>query len=512
VNGLVVGTFADADPNGTPGDYTTVIYWGDNTSSPASAITQSGSTFSVHGSHTYAEEGTYHPCAVVTDDEGNPNLPTGRSTVTTSKTLVTTTVADAPLSAAGTAVTPLTGTAFTGVVASFTDADPGGTVPDYTASIAWGDGHTSTGTIAAGGSGFTVTGTNTYTADGVYAITVTIKDAGGSSTTASGTAYVGGVAKKLSITSTTSATAGTPFAVTVTALDALGNPAYNYAGTVGFTSTDAQAVLPANYTFTAADLGRHVFSVALETAGNAGSKSQTVTGTDTANGTILGKQAITVTPGKLNQLRVVSKSAGVTAGKTVTVTVTAQDAYSNTVTSYVGTVGFSLGYPDARAIVSDPLTGASEPLTSFTYTFTAADLGTHSFSVTLTKAGSQTVTATDTASSTVTGTRGAVTVTPAAATHFKISAPASVTHGVAFTFTVTALDPYGNVATGYLGTVAFTSSDGKANLPANYTFTASDVGVATFTATFNSVGVQSLTATDTKTKSITGTDGSIQVS
>jgi hypothetical protein len=76
------------------------------------------------------------------------------------------------------------------------------------------------------------------------------------------------------------------------------------------------------------------------------------------------------------------------------------------------------------------------------------------------------------------------------------------------------LDAYGNVATGYVGTVHFTSSDTHAGLPANYTFKASDAGVVTFTteAVLNTVGVQSLTATDTKNSTITGTDASIQVS
>ena len=49
--------------------------------------------------------------------------------------------------------------------------------------------------------------------------------------------------------------------------------------------------------------------------------------------------------------------------------------------------------------------------------------------------------------------------------------------GVAQTVTVTANDPYGNVATGYTGTVQFTSSDAAASLPANYTFTTADHGV-----------------------------------
>ena len=132
--------------------------------------------------------------------------------------------------------------------------------------------------------------------------------------------------------------------------------------------------------------------------------------------------------------------------------------------------------------------------------------------MTLKTAGSQTVTVTDTASSAVTGTSGPVNVNPAAATHFRISAPASVTHGVPFSITVTALDAYGNVATGYLGTVRFTSSDTQAVLPANYTFIAANAGVATFTATFNTLGVHWLTVTDTKHSTITGTDGSLQVS
>jgi adhesin/invasin len=70
--------------------------------------------------------------------------------------------------------------------------------------------------------------------------------------------------------------------------------------------------------------------------------------------------------------------------------------------------------------------------------------------------------------------------------------------------TVIALDAYGNVATGYTGTVHFTSTDNQALLTANYTFTAADVGVHTFTVTFKKTGMQTLTATDTHTGSIKG--------
>ena len=61
------------------------------------------------------------------------------------------------------------------------------------------------------------------------------------------------------------------------------------------------------------------------------------------------------------------------------------------------------------------------------------------------------------------------------------------------------------MTTGYTGTVHFTSSDGSAVLPANYTFTAGDAGTHVFSVTLKTAGTQSITATDTVTGSITGT-------
>src|SRR5207248_7638042 len=79
------------------------------------------------------------------------------------------------------------------------------------------------------------------------------------------------------------------------------------------------------------------------------------------------------------------------------------------------------------------------------YTFTAADAGTHTFTVTLKTAGSRAVTAT---AGGVTGTSGGVSVSPAAATHFSVGAPSGATAGVGFGVTLTAQDLYGNTATG----------------------------------------------------------------
>ncbi len=71
-----------------------------------------------------------------------------------------------------------------------------------------------------------------------------------------------------------------------------------------------------------------------------------------------------------------------------------------------------------------------------------------------------------------------------------------------FPLTVTALDALGNPATGYIGTVHFTSSDSAAQLPADATLTN---GTGIFSVVLKTTGSQTLTGTDTVTSTITGT-------
>jgi hypothetical protein len=96
----------------------------------------------------------------------------------------------------------------------------------------------------------------------------------------------------------------------------------------------------------------------------------------------------------------------------------------------------------------------------------------------------------------------------ASASAFVLTAPATVTAGVPFDVTVTAVDPFGQVALGYIGTVWFGASDTDPAvvLPAAYTFTAADHGTHTFTGGFTLVtpGQQTLTATDTSIGTLTG--------
>jgi N-acetylneuraminic acid mutarotase len=92
-------------------------------------------------------------------------------------------VADAPLAAAGAGASLQAYAGVTGTpvkLASFTDADPAALGSDYTATIYWGDGQVSTGTVQANQSGgFDVSGAHTYAAAGNAAIDVHVADAGG---------------------------------------------------------------------------------------------------------------------------------------------------------------------------------------------------------------------------------------------------------------------------------------------------------------------------------------------
>lgn len=177
-----VAVFADAGyPNNSAADFTAAIEWGDGTTT-AGTVTGSAGPFTVSGSHTYAEEGTQTATVVLLDDA--PGTANGTATASIH-------IADASLSATAVTIATTEGLSFTGVVANFTDADPAGTATDYTATVIWGNGATTLGTVAANGSGgFQVTGTHSYAEEGTAPIIVNITDMGGSTATAASTAKV----------------------------------------------------------------------------------------------------------------------------------------------------------------------------------------------------------------------------------------------------------------------------------------------------------------------------------
>ena len=290
------------------------------------------------------------------------------------------------------------------------------------------------------------------------------------------------MATHLSVSAATEATAGTPLEVAVTALDANNNPVGSYSGTVHFSSTDGQAVLPQNSTLTN---GTGTFSATLQTAG-----SQTVTATDTVTVSITGTSSpIDVGAGPATHFSI-SAPPTAQSGTTFDLTVTALDAANNVAKSYVGTVHFSS--TDGQAVLPENST-----LTD----------GTGSFPATLRTAGNQSITATDTVTTSIAGTSSSINVSGGSATHLSVSAPGAAQPGKPFNFTVTPLNAANEVAS-YAGTVHFTSTDAQAALPADATLFNSAL---TLSATLETRGSQTITATDTVTASITGTSSSIDV-
>ncbi len=164
-----VATFADPGGAESVGSYTASVNWGDGTPASSGTITYSATTqiFTVAGGHTYAEQGTFPISVSLTHG-------TAPAATATSNAMVS----DPPVVATGAftlnAIATQASTSQT--VATFTD--PGGpeAVGDYTASIAWGDGTSSAGTITlnAATSVFTVAGGHTYALGGTFAITVTL--------------------------------------------------------------------------------------------------------------------------------------------------------------------------------------------------------------------------------------------------------------------------------------------------------------------------------------------------
>src|SRR5262249_44199357 len=132
-----VATFVDTVPFSAAGDYSATIDWGDGHASPGSVVadTQVVGEFDVTGCNTYPRFGAY-PVTITINSRGHATA-----------TRVLADVADAPLVASGRGIRATAGTAFTGTVASFNDPDPVGGASDYAATVFWGDGHTSIGTI-----------------------------------------------------------------------------------------------------------------------------------------------------------------------------------------------------------------------------------------------------------------------------------------------------------------------------------------------------------------------------
>jgi hypothetical protein len=283
-------------------------------------------------------------------------------------------------------------------------------------------------------------------------------------------------------------TAGASGSFTVRVENPDGTTDTGYTGTVHFTSSDNQAVLPEDYTFTAADAGVHSFSATLKSAG-----TRSITATDTTTGSITGSDSgITVLPAEASQLFFTGQPTSKTAGEAISpVRVDVTDQYGNVVTTNSSTVTLTLS--------SGTFAGGSATVSA------AASSGVATFStLKIDTAASYTMKASD--GSLTAATSAGFTISPAGPSKFILTAPASVNAGASFSLTLTVEDAYGNIVTNYTGTVHFSSTDSRATLPPNCTFTNSDKGVHTFTGlVLRTKGKQKITISDTRNGPLTGT-------
>jgi YD repeat-containing protein len=175
---VVLAWFTDFNvPGNNLSDYSAVISWGDGSTAPG-AINQVGPDLyqvtTGDASHVYEEEGLYLVSALILDDGGS-----------TAEATMPLLVADQPLTPEplARALAGQVGQTLADVqVAGF--RDPNSLAQDdYTASIDWGDGTTSDGAVVEDPNdpgAYQVTGTHTYDQPGVFTISTTIADPGGS--------------------------------------------------------------------------------------------------------------------------------------------------------------------------------------------------------------------------------------------------------------------------------------------------------------------------------------------
>ncbi|MBM3235710.1 T9SS type A sorting domain-containing protein [Candidatus Poribacteria bacterium] len=277
-------------------------------------------------------------------------------------------------------------------------------------------------------------------------------------------------------------TAGAAFEITITAQDANNNTVTNFTGTVTLTDTTGTITPTTSGAFVAGVWTGNV-TITKAQAGVVIHATDGATPEHTGN-----SNSFDVTSGVLAKFAFGTIASPRSAGVAFPITITAQDANGNTVTSFVDTV-----------ILTDT-TGTITPTTSGAFV-----AGVWTGNVTITKAQTNvTITATH---DSVTGTSNSIDVTAGVLAKFAfgtIASPRSA--GVAFPITITAQDANGNTVTSFTGTVTLTDTTGTITPTTSGAFVAGVwTGNVTITKAASNV---SITATH---DSVTGTSNSFDV-
>jgi len=183
----VVARFSDTNVVEAASAFSATIAWGDGTTT-AGTVSGSNGAFTVAGGHVYGDEGNFPLVVTVTDTLNNTRVVLNGAVATAEGDGLTPHGATFSFNA---------GQAFSGTVATFADSDTSNNAGDFSATIDWGDGTTSSGTLIDNAGAISVTGTHTYTASVNETVRVALSDdaPGTATATAVSTAIVSGTAQ-----------------------------------------------------------------------------------------------------------------------------------------------------------------------------------------------------------------------------------------------------------------------------------------------------------------------------
>jgi hypothetical protein len=382
---ITIATFDDSNTGDTTGSFTATINWGDGSATSPGTILGSNGHFTVQGDHTYGDEGNFSASVLITrtSDSATTN-PTGPVVVAEADGLTPT----------GQTIGATPNVAFSGTVATFTDNNNANTVADLTATIDWGDGTTTPGTVSTASGTFSVSGTHTYTMAGHDTVAVTLKDdtPGTATATANTDAFIGLAGQAVLTSATESVALSSNTAIATFSDGNLSDQASGFTATInwGDGTTTPGTVVGSNGSFTVEgghayiDEGSEPLNVTLvRTSDNASA---------TASGNVAVAEADALTPYPLNFAAVQNQSfSGTVANFTDSDTL-----------NMAGDFTAMINWGDGTTSVGT-ITGSNGSFTvSGTHTFAA--VGQDTVKVTLTDDAPGTATATANGTATVTGT------------------------------------------------------------------------------------------------------------
>jgi len=166
VSNAVVAGFSLLGSTDPAVDFTATIAWGDGTTSTANVVGSSG-TYEVLGAHVYTDEGIYTTTTTLTHtSDSQQATATGSANVAEGDVL----------SGTGLTLQTTQNNIFSGTVATFSDVNIFAPPTDFTATIVWGDGTSTAGTVTGGSGAFSILGTHTYLTANNFPVDVILSD------------------------------------------------------------------------------------------------------------------------------------------------------------------------------------------------------------------------------------------------------------------------------------------------------------------------------------------------